>query len=1029
MMRNRLALLSALLIGGHAWAAEPASGSLSLDNPEISFVSGPSLVSDPATGNCPDSPQCDRFDLSVELPADFATTNPSATIKIYLTAALPAEDYDLFLLDDSGAQINNSGNAPPSAETIIAPAGGGSTQFRVEVLPFLVAGGSANVTISLQVPTETGGGGEPPTLASGLPPRFHYFQSPNGVANGAGEPTLGYNPASGNAMFVAGLEVDRVSFAENTGAVDAAGNPLPESCEPTWVHTPYELNVNTLDPILETEQSVGRTFQSQLSGANSIFSFTDDDGDTWIPAQIGPPNGGADHQSVGTGPYSENYLGLANPDGYAVYYCSQSIGAAFCARSDDGGLSFGPGIPIYSPTLDCGGDIGALHGHVQVANDGTVYVPFGSCGDQQAVSVSEDSGQTWSVKIVPETSGGDDPGVGVANDGSVYFCYVNDQDYQPRVAVSRDKGDTWENYRELGLEHDIEYAVFPTAVAGDGDRAACAWLGSDDPSPGATASNSDYQGIWYPYVSMTYDGGESWHTVNVSPKDPVQGAGGICLSGTTCGSNRNLLDFNDIVMDDKGRVLFGHADGCIGTCVGNPLKNTFSDNGVIARQSGGRSLLSAFDAELQATRFNGNTPLAPAAACIRSELSTRTTIEADLRWNAPDDGGASILAYEVYRATDPAGPYLMVGMTDGRERFVDGSTDPAVENYYYKVVAINSTGNSGDSNVIALPVAEIEEVDTCLLPGEIIALDAIGDGAADDTDIEYLAVAEPPELAGFFALTYKLVNFTAGTPPVSAFYPLLFQDLREANRYIALDVTTGLPRHVYGTFVDEAAGVLVFNEEGTLDPRSSVGSDGTIVHVVPAEFFGTPAPGEVITGFDARARVGAPSAPSRDTAGPGGYVVRGSVDCSTSRSDELTLARLQASRTGGEAPLEIIFTLGGQAAGDASLDEFSISFGDGSTRSGDFAGQASVTQRYTYTQAGAYSVRLTVTDSAGTTSANRAEKMIEVRQAGEAPSTGGGETGGNSARKPGGGALSPQWLLLLGLLGLGLGMNRRQRRM
>lgn len=997
-----LVLLVCSAAGLVAQAADPASGTLSLDTPALSFTSGPSLVSDPVSGPCPASAQCDRFDLTVDLPADFATTNPSATIRILLTAQIPAEDYDLYLLSEDGGEIGSSGNAPPSSETIITPAGGGSVNYRVEVLPYAVTGGTADVTITLDIPVEEEQPDQP--VATGLPPRFYYNQSPNGVANGAGEPTIGFNPNTGRVMFIAGLEPVQINFVENLDTVDVAGNPLPPSCEPVWESRPYTGNVNTLDPILETEQSTGRTFQSQLSGANSVFSITDDDGDTWIPGQVGPPNGGADHQTVGSGPYSPDFVGVPNPDGYAVYYCSQSVAAAFCARSDDGGVTFGAGVPMFNPALDCGGSIGALHGHVQVSpDDGTVYVPFGDCGGEQAVAVSEDSGTTWSVKTVPETLPGDDPGVGVGADGTLYFCYVNDSDGQPRMAVSDDKGDTFISYRNLAAGHDIANAVFPTAVAGDGDRAACAWLGTDDDSPGATASGGDFPGFWYPYVSVTYDRGNSFHTVNLSPTDPVQGAGGICLAGTTCGNNRNLLDFNDIQIDDQGRVLFGHSDGCIGTCVANPARNTFSDNGVLARQSGGRTLFAAFDDQL-GTLYNSTAPSTPAAACLL-DSSVRDTTQAALAWNKPDDGGAAITSYDIYRAEDVTGPYALVGSSD-RETYTDPTVDPAITNYYYRVVANNNVGAAAESNTIELPVEEIVEVDTCTLPGDRFILDALGDGGAPDTDIEYIAVAELPDSPDFLSVTYKVDSFTAGQPPASSFYPLLFQNLLGdgVDRYFAVNAAAALPQFEFGTYVNQAAGVLTFTVEGDLE--GAISADGTMVMQVPRSFFGGTDVGEAITGFDARARVGSSTATSRDTAGPGGYVVRGTALCTASG---LIRATLNASTNAGNAPLDVVLTVSGTPTDGEALDSYTLDFGDGQSTSGSFGGQSSVAISHTYTAAGNYRAVSQVIDTSGAQSSEPGAAVIEVSDAGVTPTE-------PVAGK--GGALGGAWLLLAGLAAL-----------
>src|SRR5207244_6639348 len=63
---------------------------------------------------------------------------------------------------------------------------------------------------------------------------------------------------------------------------------------------------------------------------------------------------------------------------HGIYYCSQDVVTAFCSRSDDGGVTFGPGIPIYTFAQVNGVDVpiapgtcGGLHGHVRVSPDGT----------------------------------------------------------------------------------------------------------------------------------------------------------------------------------------------------------------------------------------------------------------------------------------------------------------------------------------------------------------------------------------------------------------------------------------------------------------------------------------------------------------------------------------------------------------------------------------------------------------------------------------------------------------------------------
>ncbi|MFD8503948.1 hypothetical protein ACFV2L_14640 [Streptomyces sp. NPDC059687] len=95
-------------------------------------------------------------------------------------------------------------------------------------------------------------------------------------------------------------------------------------------------------------------------------------------------------------------------------------------------------------------------------------------------------------------------------------------------------------------------------------------------------------------MATTYDGGQSWVTVDATPTDPVQ-KGSICTGGTTCGNDRNLLDFIDVTTDSQGRVLVAYADGCTGTCASGGAQN-YDALASIARQSSGNTLYGVYDA-------------------------------------------------------------------------------------------------------------------------------------------------------------------------------------------------------------------------------------------------------------------------------------------------------------------------------------------------------------------------------------------------------------------------------------------------
>jgi hypothetical protein len=252
-----------------------------------------------------------------------------------------------------------------------------------------------------------------------------------------------------------------------------------------------------------------------------------------------------------------------------------------------------------------------LHGHIKVATDGTVYIPIPNCGGNQGLAVSEDNGLTWVVRTIPNsTDSASDPSLGIGGNGTIYYGYADNGDSTPKVAVSRDKGRTWTTIRDVGASKNIRNVAFPAVVAGDDNKAAIFFLGST--TGGAAGVGQDlggFDGSWYGFVSVTYDGGNSWVTVNATPGDPVQ-RGPICGQGTLCASGtRKLLDFNDATMDAQGRVITAFADGCITQgCIqgidrsgpnGTPdgrvdgHDNDKDDKATIIRQLGGKGLLAA----------------------------------------------------------------------------------------------------------------------------------------------------------------------------------------------------------------------------------------------------------------------------------------------------------------------------------------------------------------------------------------------------------------------------------------------------
>ncbi|HEU5399213.1 MAG TPA: fibronectin type III domain-containing protein [Gammaproteobacteria bacterium] len=862
-------IAAAALIG--AEAATPPSGTLTDASGPVTYSAGPFALDNPTpipevdSGPECNNPQqpCDEFYLTVTLPAGYAAAHPGEQLRFTQSwtdsTGTGESDYDLYVypgtvttLDGSKTALAES-NGSANPEVCFIPVADGTRAFTVISTPFVSTGEVIHVTVDLvQGPASGGttGFGQATPTAPGVPRYQNFFPPAGSAADGsAGEFSIGFDPESGNVLTLSDLNTFRVTPPE------LRNPPLPAAGPALWTDvSPGIINGTTLDPILFTDQATGRTFESmQTTGAEALFGYSDDDGASWIQASAAPPNGGADHETVGAGPYPA-LLPAPNPlYPNAVYYCSQDVvGPAMCQRSDDGGASFGPGLPIYfgNGVTACGG----LHGHVKVGPDGAVYVPAAQCGTLQGGSVSLDAGNTWSNFTVPGsqsfTSGGStDPSIAIGQDDTAYYCYVDGAgaEHHVHVAVSHDHGASWTDDADIGAPVGVVMAVFPEAVAGSPGRAACGFLGSDVAGDHESPS---YPGIWYLFIATTYDGGQTWVTVNATPNDPVQGAGGIWNSGGGQ-QNRNLLDFNETTMDSRGRVLFGYDDGCVSAaCLADPTKNDFTAYERVARQTGGKTLLAQFD------------PVEPAAPQAPYLQGTRSATQAVLNWTPPDNGGAAITAYEILRGTASGGEKKLATVLGSKTSYTDARTKSGTAQYFYEVEAINAQGTGPASNELALAVAA-PPPSPCNPPGPTLLTDAAGDSltGTPGTDLLSFQLAQPYAADGDIKLRFQLNTDPgqANQPPDSYWYVSFKEPDGDVHgvrmvypvgalapafeSYIAAPNSSGI---IDGRFVQSGS-------EKPADPSSFYDfSNGRIVIAVPLTDLGL-APGGIIGGFNAAA--------------------------------------------------------------------------------------------------------------------------------------------------------------------------------
>lgn len=852
-------LLAAAGLGWLSFAANPAGGSITPTTTTAVTWNGTASGIPPTAGgesSCIEGTNCDSYKLTLTgNPSDWA----GKLVRVRIEWLEPGSDYDLFIhkgtlagpvvaSSAAGATTNEQVDLNPSSSSI------GTGDFTVHVVYFAVVPADQYRGIATVLTAAPGPIPAPTPANAAMAPRFELYNPPAAgpatLGRASGEPSVGVGlPIAGHpegrALFQADVQTLRVTF-------NGCAKPL-------WENKPAATSQVNFDPILWTDRITGQTVVHLLTFAGNIFlgesSVTNtnaplNDGDIYQPSQGAGIASGIDHQTVGGGAYHAPLSTLPPNPAYprTVYYCSQALADASCARSDDGGLTYGPSFVVYaSATTGCGG----LHGHVQVGTDGSVYLPNKGCTGGQAVVVSEDNGVTWTVRPVPgSVSSGSDPSVGIDAANRVYIGYA-DGDTKAVVSTSTNQGRTWSQPLDVGAQFGINNVVFPAVVAGSSGRAAFAFLGT--PTAGGLQGRG-FTGVWHLYIAATYDGGQTWKTVDATPNDPVQ-RGCIWLGG---GANvcRNMLDFMDLQIDQQGRLISAYADGCAGAeckqASDQAIGNSYTALAAIARQSGGPRMLAAFDPPATAT-----VPGTPKVSALRNGGVIH------LAWSLADTGGSPITSYTILRGTAPGMATTPIATVAGTQlRYDDQTATNTSTIYYYKVVANNGVGAScGDNEISSRYVGASTDPTNGYTLSADPADDQVGGPAANkDLDIRSLAISEPANgpLAGKLVFKLKMTDLSLiannrmwrivwGSPasPGQQFYVGMTKD---ANGVITYD---------YGTVATATVGLVLglpsttrvgSPDFGAFDPTPN----GVITIAVSKDKVGNPKVGDVLGAFSTR---------------------------------------------------------------------------------------------------------------------------------------------------------------------------------
>jgi hypothetical protein len=419
---------------------------------------------------------------------------------------------------------------------------------------------SRSLKASLKVVGGVDGGGEP-SIASARDGSL-YVSAPAGVGMAFWRSTT-----HGSSWKTGGLAQD--SSGDTSVNVDASGAVYQSN-----LGGPGLLDI--LQGVVYKSFDKGKTWpqrgSSPLSSSNSTSNPVQVDRQ-WTDAWI-PPGG------------------TTNTARVYISYHDWGPTTMWVNASTDGGKTFGlPVNVITSPQAIEASFCDTIPGGLKIVQSGPhagrVYVawlagditnPLTGCNYTMLqafhtvwVAWSDDGGQTWTDQLAFDGGMFHDGSelfadLTLDNQGNPYLAFAMDlqNEFDVWVEASFDGGETWNGKSDgTGQPYKVNSArgthYFPAIAAGDPGKVVVTYLATPFITPtlpnGKPQPNGDAPASWDAYLAQSLNlrsGHPTWQNLKLTKM--VMHHGDICTLGIFClpGTNRNLLDFIDIVVDPQG---------------------------------------------------------------------------------------------------------------------------------------------------------------------------------------------------------------------------------------------------------------------------------------------------------------------------------------------------------------------------------------------------------------------------------------------------------------------------------------------
>jgi hypothetical protein len=596
MARLPVLFLASLLLCVPAAALAGGSGTLSPSTPILNYTGGPYTGANPSN-NVQDEPDCtlvpntcDDYILTVDVPPNYFTLNPTHIVTIKVSWPNNANDFDLYIQNPgTGLNITSSATSADPEIAVIDPVAG---VYRVRTLVFAAVNETFTGTITLG-PRPESGVGDGIYVASndafscnlhlvGTGPAFNH--------DGDGEPAVKISK-DGVAWFgaIAGVP---------------AGNGLwqmTDPCGQSFVFknlTDLSVGGGDIDVEIAPERNLLNNYNIYMSSLwlGNITSVTSsDNGTTFVPVVVSDPVPVNDRQwNAAYGPLTL----------YLSWRTANSGNELFIVRSDNGGITFGPPVPVYDDVVATAlaTQLGNLVVDTRPVPMGTAPLTAGPDGQGALyhgyiltvpsahtiyVAVSKDFGLSWVSKPVHigqagETFDHNFSWVAVDSDGNVYTTWSDD--HNVFYSFSTDQGDTWSRPIRVSNGAPTKTAIFPMVEAGSAGRIAFGWYGC------SASSSQDATAQWHFFHSRCQNALAPVPTFElVKASDRIVHSGVVCQDGLACSCCRQLLELAEIginPVDGATSITYG-AFGAIGTYISRQIrgKSAYADKTVVDRSS------------------------------------------------------------------------------------------------------------------------------------------------------------------------------------------------------------------------------------------------------------------------------------------------------------------------------------------------------------------------------------------------------------------------------------------------------------